>query len=350
MLPDPTVPARAMAPLLLKGSPASPYTRKMLAVLRYRRIPYTWVISGSARAAALPKAKVELLPTFYIPDAAGELQPVNDSTPLIRRFESAYPGRELRPEDPVLRFLDSLLEDYADEWLTKAMFHYRWTYPQDIGKAAGILRRWQDLTVGDEAAAELAQQFARRQIDRLRFVGSHPGTARLIEASYERFLAAFEAHLRTHPFLLGRRPAAADFGAYGQLTQLAHFDPTPSAIALERAPRVYAWVGWVDDLSGEEPSANDWFARDGLPATATALLAEAGRTYVPVMLANARAVVANEAQVRATVEGQAWVQNPFPYQAKCLRWLREEFEALGASDRAFALRILEANGCDALVR
>jgi len=350
MLPDPKAPARAMAPLLLKGSPASPYTRKMIAVLRYRRLPYTWVISGSARAAALPKAKVELLPTFYFPDAAGELQPVNDSTPLIRRFETAYAGRELRPADPVLGFLDSLLEDYADEWLTKAMFHYRWTYPEDIRKAGGILRRWQDLAVSDEVAAELAQQFARRQIDRLRFVGSHPGTAKVIEASYERFLAAFEAHLRSHPFLLGRRPAAADFGAFGQLTQLVHFDPTPSALALERAPRVYAWVGWVDDLSGEEPSRDDWFARDALPSTVMALLAEAGRVYVPVMLANARAVMAKEDAVRATVDGQAWTQNPFPYQAKCLRWLREEFEALSAGDRAFTLRILEATGCAALVR
>jgi glutathione S-transferase len=342
--------ARAAAPLLMKGSPASPYTRKMVAALRYRRIPYCWVIAASARAETLPRAKVELLPTFYFPDAAGTLQPVNDSTPLIRRFEADYAGRELRAADPVLRFLDSLLEDYADEWLTKAMFHYRWTYPADIGKASRILRRWQNLAASDAKSDELSQQFARRQIDRLRYVGSHAGTARVIESSYERFLALFEDHLRTHPFLLGRRPGAADFGAYGQLTQLAHFDPTPAALTLERAPRVYAWVAWVDDLSGEEPAVGDWFARDALPATLTALLAEVGRGYVPVMLANARAVAAGAQKVEATVDGQPWEQNPFPYQAKCLRWLREEFEALSAADRAFTLGILEPAGCAALVR
>jgi glutathione S-transferase len=344
-----SAPARAMAPLLLKGSPASPYTRKMVAALRYRRIPYRWVISGSARAEALPKSKVELLPTFYFTDATGALQPVNDSTPLIRRLDAEYPGRELRPRDPVVRFLDSLLEDYADEWLTKAMFHYRWTHPEDIRKASGILRRWQDLTVSDEQAAELAQQFARRQIDRLRFVGSHAGTAKLIEASYVRFLDAFENHLRAHPFLLGRRPAAADFGAYGQLTQLAHFEPTSAAVALEHAPRVYAWVGWVDDLSGEEPAEDGWFARDALPPTVLALLGEVGRVYVPVMLANARAVGDGAAGVRAEVDGQSWTQKPFPYQAKCLLWLREEFGALTGADRAFALRMLESTGCGALV-
>jgi hypothetical protein len=67
------------------------------------------------------------------------------------------------------------------------------------------------------------------------------------------------------------------------------------------------------------------------------------------MLANARAVLAKADQVRATVDGQDWVQNPFPYQAKCLRWLREEFETLAAGDREFTLRILQDSGCEALV-
>jgi hypothetical protein len=40
----------------------------MVALLRYRRIPYKLIL-GSRELEGLPKAKVGLLPTFYFPDA-----------------------------------------------------------------------------------------------------------------------------------------------------------------------------------------------------------------------------------------------------------------------------------------
>ena len=59
-------------PVTLSGSPGSPYTRKMLAVLRYRRIAYRF-LAGSRGQAGLPQPKVRLLPTFYLPDEGGTL-------------------------------------------------------------------------------------------------------------------------------------------------------------------------------------------------------------------------------------------------------------------------------------
>lgn len=331
----------------LSGVPGSPYTRKMLAVLRYRRIPYRLILA-SHDAPGLPRPKVSLLPTFYFPDEQGTLQAVTDSTPIIRRLEREHAGRSVRPEDPALALIDALLEDYGDEWLTKAMFHYRWAYAADTRKAADILPAWRASRQPDAALRETGRTIAERQISRLRYVGSNEVTGPVIEASYRRFLEAMEAHLREHAFLLGARPAAADFAVFGQLTQLAEFDPTPMAITAEAAPRVCAWTAAVEDLSGVEPAPADWFAAADLPRTVRALLAEVGRVYVPLLLANARAVKAGAERVETEIDGRPWVQQPFPYQAKCLAWLREEYAALEASARKTADAVLAEAGCDAL--
>lgn len=335
--------------IALGGAPGSPYTRKMLAVLRYRRLPYRFLVGSHGGHAGLPRPKVELLPTFYLPGPDGALEAVVDSTPIIRRLEADHPGRAVVPADPALRFLDELLEDYSDEWLTKAMFHYRWHFAADIERAGDILPVWRNVTAPAEQLAAAKQIFAKRQIDRLYVVGSNAVTAPVIEASYRRFLALFEAHLAHHPFLMGARPGASDFAAYGQLTQLTHFDPTPMAIALAEAKRVFAWVDLMEDLSGVEPEESGWLDGANPPPTLVALLGELARTYVPVMLANARALKAGAAAVETTIDGLPWTQQPFPYQGKCVAWLRQSHAALPAPAKARIDALLEASGCLPLV-
>lgn len=334
--------------IALSGAPGSPYTRKMLALLRYRRLPYRFLPSEGPALADLPKPKVRLLPTFYLPGETGVVEAITDSTPIIRRLEAEHPGRNVVPADSALAFLDELIEDYADEWLTKAMFHYRWAYETDIRQAARQLPLWRDLTQSDESLERLSELISRRQIDRLYVVGSNAVTGPVIEASYRRFLDLFEAHLTVQPYLLGARPAACDFAVYGQLTQLAHFDPTPMALTLMVAPRVYAWVDLMEDRSGVEPTEADWIDSHAIPETLKALLREIGRVYPPVMLANAQALMSGAATVETEVDGRLWTQPPFPYQGKCLRWLRESHAALPREARAIADAALDGTGCELL--
>ncbi|HEX4199430.1 MAG TPA: glutathione S-transferase N-terminal domain-containing protein [Caulobacteraceae bacterium] len=335
--------------IALMGAPGSPYTRKMLAVLRYRRIAYRFLSRNQAAAAGMPAPKVGLLPTFYLPGAGGELEAVVDSSPIIRRLEAEHAGRGVIPADPGLAFLDELIEDYADEWLTKAMFHYRWAYADDVDKASKLLPLWQHYSIADQALAERAAMIGERQISRLHVVGSNATTGPVIEASYRRFLAAFEAHLTRQPFILGERPGSSDFAVFGQLTQLAQFDPTPAALTLAMAPRVLAWTSLMEDQSGLEPADDGWQSIEALPDTLMALLTEIGRVYPPVMLANARAVVSGAAEVVAEVDGHPWRQPPFAYQAKCVQWLRQSHARLPAPSRDAVGRVLEATGCAPVV-
>jgi glutathione S-transferase len=330
------------------GMPGSPYSRKMRAILRYRRIPYAWVTPGSPEGRTLPRPRVELLPQLVLPGDDGALEATTDSTPLIRRLEATHGGRSVIPPDPVVAFLDALVEDYADEWLTKAMFHYRWAFAPDIAQGAAILPRWFRATGSNEEAALAGRQFADRQIGRLGVVGSNATTAPVIEESYRRLLRLLDARLAETRFVLGDRPASADFALYGQLTQLAGFDPTPRAIALETAPRIVAWVDLVEDLSGLEPRDEDWLARDAAIAALRPLLHEIGRVYVPFLVANADALERGADEVRCTIDGRPWTQRPFPYQRKCLAWLRDACRALAPGDRAAVAAMLQDTGCAAL--
>ncbi len=344
-------------PIQLQGVHGSPYTRKALAALRYRRLPYRFVIgqpgtpveAGRPDADTLPVPKVILLPTFYFPDESGALQAVTDTTPILRRLESVSSERSVIPPDPVCAFLDYLLEDYCDEWLTRCMFHFRWAYEADIDKAGSVLPFFGRIGLAPEQAAGLKKLFAERQIGRLYVVGSNETTAPVIEDSYVRFVRLLDQHLQHHPFLMGGRPGSADFAAFGQLTCLTHFDPTPMEITLRESPRLYAWTERTEDLCGWETTDEDWLDRDGLAAALRPLLDEVARTHMPQMLANAKAIAAGEKEFETAIDGRPWTQPSFPYQAKCLRWTREELAALSAPDQEAARAILDASGLRPLV-
>ncbi len=337
------------APLKLVGAHGSPYSRKMRAVLRYRRIPFRWILRGSPQDVGIPEVPVALIPVLVFPGTGGAAdEAMIDSTPQIRRLEQLYGERRVIPPDPVVAFLDALIEDYADEWLTKAMFHYRWAYPPDVRKASLILPIDRDVTAPGEELAGLSKVFGERQVGRLAVVGSNETTGPIIEESYRRLLRLLDAHLERRPFLMGDRPGASDFGLFGQLSQLALFDPTSTAAAVEEGPRVIAWLHHVEDLGSLEVAEAGWTPRKELGETIRVLLSEVGRVYVPFLLANAAALERGEKQVECQIDGSPWVQRSFPYQGKCLGWLRADRAALSPDARKELDGLLEGTGCEAL--
>lgn len=331
--------------LKIVGTGASPYTRKLRAALRYRRIPYQFVIIDSKEAGALPKRPLPLIPYLVLAGDEGELTALSDTTPILNHLEEAYSGRRLRPAHPALRFIDSLLEDYGDEWLSKCMFHYRWTYAADTKKASSYLPFGRMMQMTPEQGQKAEQMFAERQISRIGVVGSNEVTAPIIESSWRRFLEIFDAHIQNQPYLLGHRPGAGDFACYGQMTMLVITDPTPGQVAMDVSPRAYAWTERLEDVSGVDTADDDWIDPASPPPTLHDLLCEIGRTYVPFMLGNAAAVASGADQVDCEVGGQRWVQEPFVYQAKCLRWLREDYAALDQPAKDTVDQLLDGTGC-----
>ncbi|NNE57840.1 MAG: glutathione S-transferase [Hellea sp.] len=336
-------------PIDLMGAPGSPYTRKMLALMRYRHIPYSVHWTSGSVPDGFPKPKVALLPTYFLTGRDGELEAVTDSTPLIRRFEKEYEGRSAIPSNPVLAFLNDLIEDYGDEWLTKAMFHFRWAFEADYKNAGPLLIYWGSSVIDDATAQGMSDYFTKRQIDRLYVVGSNDITAPIIEAAYGRFVEILDRLLAQKGYVLGGRPSSADFAILGQMTQLAIVEPTSAKITRDISARVRAWVDRMDDLSGLSPTVEDWTDAANIKDALGPLLTEIGRTYTPVMLANAKAVMDGDKTFETTVDGAKWTQPTFKYQAKTLGWIRDAYFNLKPKDQKQVDEILKGSGCEALL-
>jgi len=337
----------------LVGAYGSPYSIKMRAVLRYRRISHRWVVRGSAEDHGFPEPPVAIIPMLAFRDEDGNYSEVMvDSSPQILRLEQEHSGRSLLPADPVVGFLDHLIEDYGDEWVTKIMYHYRWhhLYVDAIAKAGNMLPLMSDNQMNVEQHAASNDFITNRQMNRTALVGSTDGNRHVIEDSFVRLLSTLEAHLTEHKFLLGSRPGRGDFGLFGQFSQLFFWEPDSSLIAARQSPRSVIWAYQVDDLSSLEIDESEgWFKRDNLPESTLALLSEIGRTYAPFLIANEQAIKAGDPELSCLIEDREYKQAPFAYQNKCLGWIREMFRQLPDDDQDAVTRILTGTGCEVLI-
>jgi glutathione S-transferase len=320
------------------GALASPYSMKMRAVLRYRRLPHVWRQMEMSDESVFKNVKAPVIPVLHYPDGTWK----NDSTPLIFDLEARHAERSIVPGDAGMAFLAYLLEDFADEWGTKAMFHYRWYREVDQKQMSEwiVFDRLQGK--GRETVMQFAQMFRARQVGRMAIVGCTPQNAPIIEESARRILAAFEGHVTEERFLFGSRPSMADFGWFGQLSQLA-VDPTPQELMRREFPFTYRWLATIDDASGVKGEWRDASAPQ--PQAIRDLLKLAGEIYFPFLIANAEAVAKGAETFTVTLLGKPYEQGAFKYQAKCLAELRAAYARLDADAKASIDPLLDEAGC-----
>lgn len=325
------------APFRLYGAELSPYSVKVRSYLRYKGLKFEWLSRTNARQEEFQRyAKLPLIPVLV--DA--EENALQDSTPIIEKLEGQFGEPSIVPGEASVSFLAALIEDYADEWLNKAMFHYRWSYPEDQENAA---RRISDMIFeGAEKPEGIEEQVRTRMISRLYHVGSSAETAPLIEGSFTRVLAILERMLSARAYLFGGRPSLADFGLAGQLTQLLS-DPTPGALIKAQAPNVVRWIDRMENPQAEGEFVSFAHVRDDL---AELLRVEIAGAYLLWMDANARAVADDANGVSVDIGGTAFVQKPQRYAAKAFAELKRK-RAL-VEDEALAALLAET-GVDALL-
>ncbi|MDC0886295.1 glutathione S-transferase N-terminal domain-containing protein [Altererythrobacter sp.] len=323
----------------LYGALASPYSMKMRSILRYRRLPFTWH-DGPETQEALKQVRAPVIPVLEFPGGGH----ANDSTPLIYDLEGLHPERSIVPPDPAVALLAHLIEDFADEWLTKAMFGWRWL--ADVDQIQ--MSRWlafDRMHGGGLAASQAAAAiFRERQVGRMAVVGCTQENFPLIEASTRAILQALEDHVTDSFFLFGTRPSLAEFGLMAQLSQLA-VDPTPQAMMRADYPYTFRWLMHLDDLSGHE---GEWSEKPSAAALAIARIA--GQVYAPYLTANAAALEAGDGEFTIEAMGLPYTQGTFKYQAKCLVDLRTHFAALDSDAAVKAANWIGPDWCAALAQ
>jgi glutathione S-transferase len=322
----------------LIGSTASPYAIKLRALMRYRRIPFDWVIMTKALRQQTAHLRPNLIPVLQYPDGSFR----GETTTLAYDLEARQAPRSVIPEDKAIAFVCDLLEDLADEWAVKPLFFYRWWDPED----QAYVSRWagEEWSTSDAEAGspEEIEQFRRRQISRMPILGATAENRPLLEQSYHRILAAFEPHVGMAKYLFGSRPSLADFAWFGQLSEMAT-DPTPMRIMREKAPFTDHWTRRLDDASGVE---GEWYPREqALGGMAEALLRIAGELYLPFLAANAEAFAKGVERLEINVWGLPYALTPFKYQVKCLELIRAKFAALDVEHRTALRPVLESTGC-----
>ena len=321
----------------LIGAEESPYSVKVRAALRYKSLPHQWLTRVQAAELFQKHARVPLIPLLVTPDGKG----MQDSTPILETLETAHPEPSIHPPDPVCAFISFLLEEFADEWGNKWMFHYRWAREADQRACARRLAALMQPDAADVEIDSAAEAIRTRMVNRVWFVGSSAQTAKQIEESFKDSIDLLEAHLSIRPYLFGSRPALADFGLWGQLYN-AFRDPTPNEIMRRRGPHV---VEWIERM--HEPAAlgafESWHA---LARTLMPLLSDqVAGLFLPWSRANAQAIESGEDGFSVHLQSGLWQQKPQKYHARSLAALKARYTDWPASETLD--QVLTETGCKA---
>lgn len=251
------------------AAPMSYFSGKVRPALAYKKIQYAEIWpTREVQKEIRAKTGVQFIPV--IETDTGEV--LQDSPRMFERIEAMVPWPPIFPEDPALRVVAEIVQDFCDDILVPQALHWRWSYPEQ--------RQWveEDWT---SAMGAIAPKLAAQVSSAIPLFGVTDKTRAAIEEWFGRFLDMLGAHFESSRFLLGDVVTIADYALFGPM--FAHFarDPVPARLIRERAPVVMTWLHEVTAAAPPAPWAGPPEVRD----TLLPILREAGRTFVPSILA-----------------------------------------------------------------
>lgn len=270
----------------LYGSPASLYTGKVRAYLKYKNIPFEEVISSLSiyKKVILPNTGVAMIPVVKTPEG----QYLQDSSLIIDELEKTFPTKSVYPSGSKQKLVALLFEVYGDEWLRLPAMHYRWNFPadnlefikQEFGSSVApkmpkFIQRWLGQRVVNKFSGYVAP------------LGITEKSIPAIESWYEELLQQLNQHFELHDFLLGSRPCIGDYGLMGPLYAHLYRDPYPGRLMKQQAPNVAAWV---ERMNAAENVDGHFMAKDAIPETLLPILQRLFKECWPALQSSSNAL------------------------------------------------------------
>ncbi|MFN2425646.1 MAG: glutathione S-transferase family protein [Candidatus Binatia bacterium] len=255
-------------PWCFYAAPMSYFSAKVRPALQYKKIEFTEIWpTREVQKEVFGKAGVRFIPV--IETDTGEI--LQDSPRMLERIEDLRPAPAIFPEDPAVRILAEVIQDFCDDVLVSQALHWRWSYPEQ--------RQWVE-SDWEVVFGSLATKLAAQMEGALPFVGVTEKTRDAAEQWFHDFLDILQAHFSESRYVLGDVITVADYALFGPM--FAHFarDPVPARLVRDRAPLVMAWLHEVTAAGPPAP----WAKPPEVDATLTPLFKEIGRVFVPQIL------------------------------------------------------------------
>ena len=272
----------------LIGTAVSLYTGKVRGYLRWKNVPFRERLSTREvyKNDILPRVGWPVIPVVIHDDGSDTGVTLQDTTDIIDYVEQHEPGPSVYPEGVRQHLASLILELFGDEWLVIPAMHYRWAYNRAFAQQEFGATSHPDLPPDEQfAAAQKAVDFFSGSVGGL---GVNPQSAPAIEAAYEAFLAAFDAHLAQHDFLFGTRPSIGDYGFLGPLYAHLLRDPKSGELMRRLAPRVADWA--LRCHAPQHALTGNFLPDDEIPETLVPLLRMFAAQQLPVLAATAKAL------------------------------------------------------------
>ena len=323
------------------------FSGKFEAYLRYKGIPYDRVDVNHPQLFDIYKQTGTMkVPAVKLDDGRW----LKDSTPMIRWFEQQHPPSPVIPNDPVLRFIANLIEDYADEWLWRPAMWWRWV-PTDSRFTLGHRIAREVLAGLPGPVWAKAAFFAWRQRRTWLWAdGMTSANQNQIRDMYPQQLAALQAIFERQPYLLGSHPSIADFGYFASMFRHFGNDPDPAKLMRQTAPAVYEWLARLWNARGSALSSPPVFALPQGEGWASILKDICG-VYLPYLHQNARAFRDGKNAFYFSAGGFSLPgTRTTDYRVWCRQDLQRLFNALTAAEQQRVREFLKPHGgIDALL-